>query len=442
MTVFSREIPELAALESRQHLVRIPPELDVPLTPRVQRLVDTSAFRRLAKIPQLGLVNLVYPGANHTRFEHSLGVYHTALLFLQRLQHDPRFTQIVDLRAAQLFLVAALLHDVGHWPFCHPIEDLQLTDMPQHEVLVRERLVESELQDLLATDWGITSSEISDLLAGNATSSSAKLLSSMLSGPIDVDKMDYLVRDSLHAGVPYGRNFDRQRLIGSLCVNESGDALAITEKGRTAAEMMVFARYIMFSEVYWHHAVRAATVMFQRAFHDLAPTLQLDELFRLEPHEFLGVLRETAGASPAGELLRRLFGEQRCLHKRWYQFSRLEHPVRYSRLARQPFPELVQDAQRLARALAELLAEEFPEYHLLIDAPPVGAEVEFLVDVYYRKERQFRPLTQVSPVVKALAEQQFDDVVKRVRIFADAHLLEKLVARQAASELSIAPLLD
>ena len=83
------------------------------------------------------------------------------------------------------------------------------------------------------------------------------ILGSMLSGPIDIDKMDYLVRDSLHAGVPYGRNFDQGRLIGSLCLNEAGDGLAISRKGQTAAEMMVFARYVMFSEVYWHHGVRA-----------------------------------------------------------------------------------------------------------------------------------------------------------------------------------------
>ena len=89
----------------------------------------------------------------------------------------------------------------------------------------------------------------------------------MLSGPIDIDKMDYLPRDSLHAGVPYGRNFDQERLIGSLCLNEAGDGLAITDKGKTAAEMMVFARYVMFSEVYWHHGVRSATAMLQRAFY-------------------------------------------------------------------------------------------------------------------------------------------------------------------------------
>ena len=94
-----------------------------------------------------------------------------------------------------------------------------------------------------------------------------RMLASMLSGPIDIDKMDYLARDSLHAGVPYGRNFDQQRLIGSLCLNAAGDGLAITDKGKTAAEMMVFARYVMFSEVYWHHGVRAATAMLQRAFY-------------------------------------------------------------------------------------------------------------------------------------------------------------------------------
>ncbi len=77
----------------------------------------------------------------------------------------------------------------------------------------------------------------------------------MLSGPIDIDKMDYLFRDSLHAGVPYGRHFDQQRLLGSLSLNQAGDGLAVTDKGKTAAELMVFARYVMFSEVYWHHGV-------------------------------------------------------------------------------------------------------------------------------------------------------------------------------------------
>ena len=104
-----REIPELAALTSSGGMIRIPPETDVPLTPRVRQLIDSVEFRRLAHISQLGLVALVYPAANHTRFEHSLGVYRNALLFLQRLAHDERFSEIVRPADAELFLETTCL---------------------------------------------------------------------------------------------------------------------------------------------------------------------------------------------------------------------------------------------------------------------------------------------------------------------------------------------
>ncbi|MCA9067266.1 MAG: metal-dependent phosphohydrolase, partial [Planctomycetaceae bacterium] len=165
---------------------------------------------------------------------------------------------------------SALLHDIGHWPFCHPIEDLALPNMPPHESFAAEFLsADTELSDVLISQWKVQPDEVLQTLTGRSSDSSLQLRQSILSGPVDIDKMDYLNRDSQHCGVPYGRNFDRQRLISSLIVNESGDGLAITAKGRTAAEMMVFARYVMFSEVYWHHAVRSATTMFARAFYEL-----------------------------------------------------------------------------------------------------------------------------------------------------------------------------
>ena len=149
---------------------------------------------------------------------------------------------------------------------------------------------------------------MADLIAGRANDVEARLLSSLLSGPFDVDKVDYLMRDSLHAGVPYGRNFDRGRLIGSLCLNETGDALAITDKGKTAAEMMVFARYVMFSEVYWHHAVRAATAMLQRAVYLLRDAVDFAELQSLTERPMIERLQAAAANGPAGELLDGLFG--------------------------------------------------------------------------------------------------------------------------------------
>ena len=345
-----RDLPEIAGLDARRGIVRIPPELDVPLTPRVRRLIDTAEFRRLARISQLGLVSLVYPAAIHTRFEHSLGVYRLALLFLQQLSRDDRFAAVIGPADAERFIAAALLHDIGHWPFCHPIEDVHLPDVPRHETFAASYLLQGEIADALRTDWGIEPQELSALVS-NAPSTNdrrSRILSSMLSGPIDVDKIDYLQRDSLHAGVPYGRNFDQQRLIGSLCLNEAGDGLAITDKGKTAAEMLVFARYVMFSEVYWHHGVRSATAMLQRAFFMLRGSLDLEQLFRLSEAPLVSELHRAACGTPAGDLLDGLFGQTRQLYKRVARYSLFEEPTLYSGLAQRPYQWLVRCAEKFA----------------------------------------------------------------------------------------------
>lgn len=431
-----REIPEVAALRATRNLIRIPPELDVPLTPRVRQLIDSSEFRRLAQISQLGLVSLVYPAANHTRHEHSLGVYRTALLYIDRLADDPRFAAAVTPQAAERFLVAALLHDLGHWPFCHPIEDIRLRQVPSHELFANSFLLEGELADLLRDEWNVQPRAIVELLSGESADRTDRVLKSMLSGPIDVDKMDYLMRDSLHAGVPYGRNFDQPRLIQSLCLNEAGDSLAITDKGRTAAEMMVFARYVMFSEVYWHHAVRAATAMLQRAFYLLHGRLDVDALFRMTEHPMIAAMRAAAEDGPAAELLDGLFGPSRRLYKRVTQYSLFQQPELYQRLARRPYPWLVRCAEEFAALASQRLGRILAPHEILFDAPPLRLEVEFNIDVFFIKENVYRPLGDISPVVKTLARQQFDDYVKRVRLFAHPRIARELAKLGTLSELA------
>ena len=429
-----RDLAEIAGLDGRPGSVRIPPELNVPLTDRMRSLVDSAEFRRLFRISQLGLVSLVYPAANHTRFEHSLGVYRIALLTLRQLSYDKRFAELITPADAELFLVAALLHDLGHWPFCHPIEDMQLPSVPQHELLANSFLLEGEIADALRDDWAIQPRDLVALVSGKPRDAKSRLLASLLSGPIDIDKMDYLARDSLHAGVPYGRNFDAQRLIGSLCLNEAGDGLAITEKGKTAAEMMVFARYVMFSEVYWHHGVRAATAMLQRAFYLLHGALDLDQLFRMTDAPMIEAMRTAGEGGPAGELLDGLFGSHRRLYKRLAQYSFFEQPALYKRLARRPYPWLAACAAQLSHELSTALGRIVAPHEILFDAPPVEREVEIEIDVYFPKQDRYRPLAEVSPVVKTLARTQFDDYVKRVRIFAhpaivdDVRRLDKLPA--------------
>lgn len=429
------DIPEVVGLDARRGLVRIPPELDVPLTDRVRALIDTAEFRRLARISQLGLVSLVYPAAIHTRFEHSLGVYRLALLLLKQLAHDPRFTEVIGEPEARLFIATALLHDLGHWPFCHPLEDMRLAGMPSHELFANSFLLEGETADVLRDDWGINPREVVSLLSEKPRTRAGRILASLLSGPIDIDKMDYLFRDSLHAGVPYGRHFDQQRLIGSLCLNASGDGLAITDKGKTAAELMVFARYVMFSEVYWHHGVRSATAMLQRAFYLLREEVDMDHLFRLTEPEMIAELRRLGAGRPSGALLDGLFGPKRLLYKRTAQFSYFEQQSLYHRLARRPYAWLATCGKHFAEIVAVALDRSIAPDEILFDAPPVEREVEFAVDIRYTKEDRYRGLDQVSPVVRALAREQFDDYVKRVRVFAHPRIAPALRGLSRFSEL-------
>jgi HD superfamily phosphohydrolase len=435
-------LPELAAIGTASAGIRIPPGVTVPLTPRVQALIDTAAFRRLAGIGQLGLVALVYPGARHSRFEHSLGVYRLAIGFLARLQHEDRFRAAVNADDAAAFLAAALLHDIGHWAFCHPLEDMGLPELPKHESLVSRIVAEGEIGDVLRRQWSLDPSRVAGLVTESADDQAARILQSLLSGPIDVDKMDYLARDSLHAGVPYGNHFDQERLLSSLCLDEAGTALAITEKGCTAAELLVVARYVMFSEVYWHHAVRSATAMLQRAVWILRPALSPDELVRFDDQSFITWASAAAADGPAAPLVSGLFGHRRSLHKRVATFDQLHDAAVHRALAGRGYESLVGVSHRLAELAARRCGRPIDPHLLLIDAPPAEREIEFSLAVRERHggDRhapgwRWSRLADRSPIVRSLAREQFDDVVKRVRIFASGEEALALAACPGLEEL-------
>jgi HD superfamily phosphohydrolase len=314
-----------------------------------------------------------------------------------------------------------------------------LPQIPGHEELACRYILHSEIAGVLRDAWGLEPADVADLVCGTVRGRTQRILRSILSGPIDVDKIDYLMRDSLHAGVPYGQHFDRRRLIGSLCLNETGDGLAITDKGKTAAEMMVFARYVMFSEVYWHHAVRSATAMLQRAIYSLFDRLKsdVDRWIALDEAALVNYLFAVGANSPALPLLDGIFRSTRNLYKRLAQYSYFEQPDMYRLMARRPYADLVGFSDRIARMLTDALGEAVAPQEVLVDAPPTELEVEFNVDVYFPKQDVHRRLGDISPVVRTLAQEQFDDYVKRVRIFvhpriaAGAQRLPRLSERLA-----------
>ncbi len=433
-------IPELKALRTAERIIRIPSGVDIPITKRIASLIDSPEFLRLRKISQLGLVALVYPGATHSRFEHSLGVYRNALLFLERLAQTEEFRSRCSEQDCLLFLVAALFHDVGHYPFAHAIEDMRLPGVVRHELLAAECFEQPKLRTLIENDFQLEIADLNALLNPSSTKPSTvnrfPLLASMLSGPIDIDKMDYLERDSMHAGVPYGHNFDQSRLIGQLCVDTERNSLAITHKATTAAEMMVFARYVMFREVYWHHAIRSATSMLQRCIFDLDDPVQFLNYHRhLSDDQMEMKLCSALEGTSCESMIEGLFGTNRSLYKRGAEISVLESTSIHSAVARRPYAEMVKLSIELTKLVAKSSGLPLMPTDILIDAPPSKLEVQF--DVRVRQgDGKFRPLGELSPVVQTLATNQFDNIVKRVRVFVAPHCHAALCGFDFAKAMS------
>ncbi len=422
-------IPEVRALNDKKDVIRIPHQIDVPVTPRVLKLIDSRPFQRLSRIRQLGLVSFVYPGATHSRFEHSLGVYRNALLFIERLSQFDFFRQTFDSAQIEAVVVAALLHDIGHWPYCHPIEDLSLPSVPEHESIAEKLVRSNELLELIESDWLVPVDLIARLIVGQPSNDAERLLASILSGPIDVDKMDYLHRDSLHCGVPYGMQVDAPRLIHSIGINSRQNGIAISSKGKTSAELMVFARYVMFNEVYWHRTVRSATAMLQRLFYNWFQENQrlcdADFLYALDDRNMVLLLESDS------ELYRGLFGSQRSLYKSLLDYSANQDAQVFNAIAHKPYPRILEIGQKLVRCLADQTGDAVKLDEILIDAPPPGLEVQFQVEV--KDETTQASLENLSPVVEALATQQFDHFVKRVRVFIHPRLDDMLDPESVAS---------
>ncbi|HSB53118.1 MAG TPA: HD domain-containing protein [Gemmatimonadales bacterium] len=223
-------------------------------------LLDTAPMQRLRYVRQLGHAFLVYPGATHTRFEHALGAYHLTRRALAALEERGELKQVPehDCLAAKL---AALLHDIGHYPFSHALEE---AGFPHHEGLGVARLAREPLAGEIAR-VGVPGlgEQIGQFITGRSTSP----LKGLISGSLDLDKIDYLSRDARMCGVPYGA-VDVDRLLASLTLIEVAPGkleLGVHEKGISALESLLFAKYQMYRNVYWHHAVRSATCMFKRA---------------------------------------------------------------------------------------------------------------------------------------------------------------------------------
>jgi uncharacterized protein len=272
------------------------------------QLVDTPVFQRLRYVRQLGLAYLVYPGATHTRFEHALGAYHLARLTLSLLDERGELAG-VSLEERAITQAAALLHDVGHYPFSHALEEIGALN---HEEVATPLVLSGHVADVLTRSLGAQAPErVIALIRGRSTSP----LQGLVSGSLDLDKIEYLKRDALMCGVPYGE-IDVDRLLNSLVLVDEPESgrrvVGVLEKGLSALESLLFAKYQMYRNVYWHHAVRSATAMYKRLVDEALGAGAVDSraLSTFDDEGLLHVLAER-GRSPLLAALR-----ERRLYKR------------------------------------------------------------------------------------------------------------------------------
>ncbi len=244
-------------------IVRDPLWNTIRLDATAMRIVDTPAFQRLRYIRQLGFAHLVYPGATHTRFDHALGVYHLATTALRLLRERGGVPPDVW-EDAELIPYAALLHDIGHYAYSHALEELETDRVPADHEEISGRFFEApDLKEALAPLGPEAPARIHALIRGE----SPVALRGLVSGSLDLDKQEYLRRDARFCGVPYGE-VDVDRLLQGMALLRDPETgrweVGVHEKAVAALESLLFAKYQMFRNVYWHHAVRAATALYKR----------------------------------------------------------------------------------------------------------------------------------------------------------------------------------
>jgi HD superfamily phosphohydrolase len=410
-------IPELDAVSAERPPVRVPLRGNVPATPRLLRLLDTAPIQRLRGIRQMGQAELVYPGAVHTRFEHSLGTYDLMRRMLAQLLRAGGGAQLreEDLRC---LLVAALCHDVGHYPFSHTLEGV--ASLPRHEERTRRILLgDRELVVVLERLWAVDPERVAAVVDESAplTAESDRRLRELMTGPLNPDRLDYLERDSHHAGVPYGRAIDTERLMGAIAFAPDGVRLGVTGKGVSAVETLIFASYLMYRELYWHHTVRAAQAMVRRAVTEALRLgeLDLDELADQDDGGALARLRACPNPATA-DLLSRVIGPGRRLYRRVWSGSlqaAADGPNEFlRRIAAADYWGQVAACAEVCRAVGR----DVPDHALLVDVAGQGKDLFFEVPVVDGTGR-----TTADPEVSLLApilSRNFDRQAKRVQVLA------------------------
>ena len=362
-------------------------------------LVDTEPYQRLRWIKQLGSANLVYPGANHTRLEHSIGVSHLAKQMA--IQSEVPDDEI------HLVSIAGLLHDLGHSPYSHLADELPFGK--DHVEVTQDIVNDSQISDIFHKQ-GIETNEICDLIKGNHK------YGSLISGDIDGDRLDYLIRDSHYTGVKTG--VDTGRLITKMSF--SNNELVIGESSLPVVETFLTSRSIMFPTVYFHPFSRGAELMLARATKSAinGSHFSYDEFISYTDHKFLSKLNLAGGLSK--KLVNNF--EKRHIIKR---------AVSITKDKTEEMGITKSDIEALETSIANKLDIDSSE--IFMDLPPLKVVPAMKVKIL-KEDGTLDYASNMSTITKSLYEAQFDHW--RCRIYGPSKLSDQ-VSKIAEQELGI-----
>lgn len=339
------------------------------------RLIDTPQIQRLRRIKQLGFTYLVYPGANHTRFEHSIGTMYLASKLANHLG--------LDEEQKRMLRTSAILHDSGHGPFSHVSEGVIKSS---HEELTAQLVRKSELGDLLKEVFNIK--EILDIISGKGS------LGQIISGELDVDRMDYLLRDSYYTGVAYGV-IDVERLIYNMILEEN---LMLKRKGVQAAESMLLARYFMYPSVYQHHTTRIINSMFRSCLYNLfeMELVHPENIYLYDDSDIISAARSQKGY--VQDMMLRL--DNRYLYKTVYslKLDEVSHPDSVFQITEKEISKIEKEISEDIKIEEKYVIMDIPEY-------PSFHEMSTLVALNGDKTKK---LGDISSIVSALNEARFN----------------------------------
>ena len=252
----------------------------VYITEEEKEIIDSFPVQRLRRLRQLAGAEYVYPGANHTRFEHSVGVMYLA----GRVTENPNISEHLSHEEAQMVKIAALLHDVGHGPFSHVFEHLLIKELDKtHEDITSWIIQKGELKDILCKA-GYKPEDVGRLAVGTLHKPKKTFLDQIISSAVDVDKLDFIVRDTYHTGAEYGY-IDVFRLIHALDILNGN--LAVDLGALSALESLIIARIESFKSIYFHRVGRAAQIMLAIAMEKANEELGLTQF--KTPEEYLAM---------------------------------------------------------------------------------------------------------------------------------------------------------